>query len=81
LRVAKGLLLATRAKVLSLGLLESIAAVAACSDSICFSFSFTLLNLFIVFKLQQTMSLPFDLRKDCCFLRQRMWKALSNAVY
>jgi hypothetical protein len=58
--------------------LESIAValVVACFVSICLSFSFASFNLFNVFKLQQTMSLPLDLRNFFCFsrhLRQAMF--------
>jgi hypothetical protein len=71
--------LALRAKALSLGLLESIAVVVAYLDSICFSFSFALLSLFIVFKLQRTMSLLFDLRNFICFSRRRAQERLCLA--
>jgi hypothetical protein len=51
--------------------LEGIAAALAVvhSVSIYLSFSFASSNLFNVLKLQQTMSLPLDLRKRSCFLR------------
>jgi hypothetical protein len=79
LRLAKGLLLALGARALGLRLLKSIAAVAAYLVSICFSFSFALSSLFIVFKLQRTMSLPLDLRNFICFLRQRAQERLCLA--
>jgi hypothetical protein len=59
----------------------AVALVVARFASICLSFSFASSNLSNVFKLQQTMSLPLDLRNFFCFLRRLRQAMFLQTAY